>query len=93
MVYRSPTGNPRRKSSKRCTLTGYHISTVLLCIGIIVLICGLATTRLFQIYIYDHRNPSKFHHLFIPVGLFSLSTHVTWLSMEHTVLSENLEIN
>ncbi|CAH8589213.1 unnamed protein product [Heterobilharzia americana] len=85
--------NSKRKHPKRCTLVVYHISTVLLLIGIIVTIIGLATTRLFHVYIYDHRNPAKFHHVHIPVGLFSISTHVTWLSMQKSTLPNDLEIN
>ncbi|KAK4468817.1 hypothetical protein MN116_007986 [Schistosoma mekongi] len=84
---------PRRKHPKRCSLIVYHISTALLSIGILLTIIALATTRLFHIYIYDHRNPAKFHHVHIPVGLFSISTHVTWLSMEKSTLSYNLEIS
>ncbi|CAH8607270.1 unnamed protein product [Schistosoma bovis] len=85
--------NSRRKHPKRCTLIIYHISLGLILIGIILTIIGLTTQRLFHIYIYDHRNPAKFHHLHIPIGLFSMSTHITWLSMEKSILSENLEIN
>ncbi|TNN06976.1 hypothetical protein EWB00_008065 [Schistosoma japonicum] len=85
--------NPRRKHPKRYSLIVYHISTVLLLIGILLTIIALSTARLFHIYIYDHRNPAKFHHVHIPVGLFSISTHVTWLSMEKSTLSYNLEIN
>ncbi|CAH8599593.1 unnamed protein product [Schistosoma guineensis] len=85
--------NSRRKHPKRCTLIIYHISLGLILIGIILTIIGLTTQRLFHIYIYDHRNPARFHHLHIPIGLFSMSTHITWLSMEKSILSENLEIN
>ncbi|XP_018652924.1 hypothetical protein Smp_001950 [Schistosoma mansoni] len=85
--------NNRRKHPKRCTLIVYHISLGLLFIGIILTIIGLTTKRLFHIYIYDHRNPAKFHHVHIPVGLFSLNTYVTWLSMEKSILDQNLEIS
>ncbi|CAH8642963.1 unnamed protein product [Schistosoma rodhaini] len=85
--------NNHRKHPKRCTLIVYHISLGLLFIGIILTIIGLTTKRLFHIYIYDHRNPAKFHHVHIPVGLFSLNTYVTWLSMEKSILDQNLEIS
>ncbi|CAH8863581.1 unnamed protein product [Trichobilharzia szidati] len=73
------SNNPKSRSKhpKRCSLIIYHITT----------------SRLFHVYIYDHRNPAKFHHVHIPVGLFSISTHVTWLSMEKSVLPYNLEIS
>uniref|UniRef100_A0A094ZHH1 Uncharacterized protein n=1 Tax=Schistosoma haematobium TaxID=6185 RepID=A0A094ZHH1_SCHHA len=61
--------NSRRKHPKRCTLIIYHISLGLILIGIILTIIGLTTQRLFHIYIYDHRNPAKFHHLHIPIDL------------------------
>ncbi|RTG83205.1 uncharacterized protein DC041_0008248 [Schistosoma bovis] len=77
--------NSRRKHPKRCTLIIYHISLGLILIGIILTIIGLTTQRLFHIYIYDHRNPAKFHHLHIPivacvlVGLSLAETEIEYI--------------
>ncbi|KAF5394108.1 hypothetical protein PHET_12223 [Paragonimus heterotremus] len=90
---RSESGKTRRKCPKRCTLAIYHTGAVILFVGIVVAIIGIATSRLFHVYVYDHRKPARFLNLHIPVGLFSLSGEVTWLSLEQEPLPHALELD
>ncbi|VDP78640.1 unnamed protein product [Echinostoma caproni] len=83
----------KRKRPKRCTLGIYHTGSVILFIGIIVAIVGVATSRLFHVYVYDHRKPARFLHVHIPVGLFSQDAEVTWLSLAQDKLPYGLELN
>ncbi|KAF8567748.1 hypothetical protein P879_01062 [Paragonimus westermani] len=89
---RSESGKTRRKCPKRCTLAIYHTGAVILFVGIVVAIIGIATARLFHVYVYDHRKPARFLNLHIPVGLFSVSGEVTWLSLEQEPLPHALEL-
>ncbi len=85
-------GEPRlrhqRKRPKRCAIGCYHFGAVLLLIGIIVGIVGVASDNLFEILIYDNRHPPKFHHISVHVGLFAIKGDIKYnetdvRSLEH----------
>lgn len=82
-----------RKHPKRCTLAIYHAGIIILFVGILLTIVGISTSKLFHIYIYDHRKPAKFHNVHIPVGLFSISAKVTWFNMDQTILKYDVEFD
>ncbi|CAL8092627.1 unnamed protein product [Calicophoron daubneyi] len=86
------TGTKPRRRPRKCILGIYHAGAVLLSIGILVAVIGAATSRIFHVYIYDHRKPAKFLQIRVPVGLFSQNAEVTWLSLEQNGLEHGLEL-
>ncbi|CAH8595357.1 unnamed protein product [Dicrocoelium dendriticum] len=89
----SQGGKGRRRRPKRCTLAIYHTGAVILLFGIVITVIGVSTSKLFHVYVYDHRKPAQFLHVHVPVGLFSTVAEVVWLSLEQDTLSNSLVLD